>query len=509
MNEDGNDTPRPLGEVPEFRRIRSGPLPPHQNIPPRRRAPADQLPWLPSAAARRRRAALLLCGFLSAVVLLVSGSSWAVTGWLSDQLHRYDVFTGLLDENRPPASQGALNFLVIGSDDRSGLDSRQRSELGVGNVEGRRSDTMMLVHLNHQREHITVVGIPRDSWVRIPGHGPDKINAAYSLGGPQLAVQTVEAATGVRIDHYVEIDFTGFVEVVDTLGGITVCLPEAIHDEKAHLSLEAGTHRLQGTQALAFARTRKSPHGDLDRIDRQQQVLAALLDEALNAQILSDPARLAQFVETALGSITVDDTLDTAALIQLGTQLRSLGLDDVTFTQVPVDRIDFWTPSGEVAVTWHEQHATELFTAIAADRPIPQPQSAEDSALPSPDEVTVEVYNGTTIPGLGAQVRVELLESGFQVPESAGNWPQQDLAETLVRYSPEREDAATLLVESIPGARAEVDPGLGGLLQVIAGVNHTGVAVPAHAASPIAEQPVDVGGRETVHTRTAAENVCR
>ncbi len=192
----------------------------------------------------------------------------------------------------------------------------------------------------------------------------------------------MEAATGVRIDHYVEIDFTGFVEVVDTLGGITVCLPEAIHDEKAHLSLEAGTHRLQGTQALAFARTRKSPHGDLDRIDRQQQVLAALLDEALNAQILSDPARLAQFVETALGSITVDDTLDTAALIQLGTQLRSLGLDDVTFTQVPVDRIDFWTPSGEVAVTWHEQHATELFTAIAADRPIPQPQSAEDSASP-------------------------------------------------------------------------------------------------------------------------------
>ena len=189
----------------------------------------------------------------------------------------------------------------------------------------------------------------------------------------------------------------------------------------------------------------------MDRIDRQQQVLAALLDEALNAQILSDPARLAQFVETALGSITVDDTLDTAALIQLGTQLRSLGLDDVTFTQVPVDRIDFWTPSGEVAVTWHEQHATELFTAIAADRPIPQPQSAEDSALPSPDEVTVEVYNGTTIPGLGAQVRVELLESGFQVPESAGNWPQQDLAETLVRYSPEREDAATLLVESIRG----------------------------------------------------------
>lgn len=135
MNEDGNDTPRPLGKYPSFDgsgRDRS-PASEHPAPSPR---PADQLPWLPSAAARRRRAALLLCGFLSAVVLLVSGSSWAVTGWLSDQLHRYDVFTGLLDENRPPASQGALNFLVIGSDDRSGLDSRQRSELGWATSKG-------------------------------------------------------------------------------------------------------------------------------------------------------------------------------------------------------------------------------------------------------------------------------------------------------------------------------------------------------------------------------------
>jgi len=511
VNEDGSDTTRPSGEAPEFRRIRSEPLPPQREAPPRRRTPAGGRPaWLPSAAARRRRAALLLSGFLSALVLLASGTAWSVTGWLSGQLQRYDVFAGLLEGDRPAAGpHGALNFLVIGSDDRSGVAPEQRSELGVGHVEGRRSDTIMLVHLNHDRDHITVVGIPRDSWVHIPGHGPHKINAAYSLGGPGLVVQTVESATGVRVDHYVEVDFTGFVEVVDALGGITVCLPEAIHDDKAHLFLEAGTHRVDGVQALAFARTRKSAHGDLDRIDRQQQVLAALLDRALDSRTLSDPARFTRFLETTLGSVTVDESLDTAALNQLGAQLRSIGLDDVTFTQVPVDRIDFWTPTGEVAVTWHEQHAVELFEAVAGDRPIPSGASRAEADFPAPEEVTVEVYNGTGIPGLGARLRSELLEAGFRVPATAGNWTRQDLAETLVRYSPDRQDAAHLLLESIPHARPEEDAALGGRVQVVAGAGHTGVAVPAHAASPAHQQPVDVGGRDTVHTRTAADNVCR
>ncbi|KUP96256.1 transcriptional regulator [Thermobifida cellulosilytica TB100] len=509
MNEDGSDTTRPSAEVPEFRRIRSEPLPPQQ-VPPRRSGAGRPLPWMPSAAARRRRAALLLSGFLSALVLLASGTAWSVTGWLSGQLQRYDVFTGLLEGDRPDAgARGALNFLVIGSDDRSGLDAGQRSELGVGNVEGRRSDTIMLVHLNHERDHITVVGIPRDSWVQIPGHGPHKINAAYSLGGPSLAVQTVESVTGVRIDHYVEIDFTGFVEVVDALGGITVCLPEAIHDEKAHLSLEAGTHELDGVQALAFARTRKSPHGDLDRIDRQQQVLSALLDRALDSQTLSDPARFTRFLETALGSVTVDEALDTAALNQLGSQLRTVGLEDVTFTQVPVDRIDFWTPSGEVAVTWHEQRAAELFNAIAADRPVLTEEAEADPVLPEPGEVVVEVYNGTGVSGLGGRLRAELLAAGFQVPAEAGNWVRHDLAETLVRYSSDSQDAAVLLLESIPGARPEEDPALGGRVQVVAGANLTGVAVPADLASREAEQPVDVGGRDAVHTSTAADNICR
>lgn len=515
MNEDGSDAPRPSGEVPEFRRIRSEPLPPQRESPPRRRTPGGREPaWLPSAAARRRRAALLLSGFLSMLVLLASGTAWSVTGWLSGQLQRYDVFAGLLEENRPQSGpKGTLNFLVIGSDSRDGLAGEERDALGVGRTQGQRSDTMMLVHLNGQRDRATVVGIPRDSWVRVPGHGMEKINAAYAYGGPELAVQTVESVTGVRIDHYIEVDFSGFVEVVDALGGITVCLPEAIHDDNANLYLDAGTHEVDGAGALAFARTRKSADGDLDRIDRQQQVLAALLDRALSSKTLTDPAKFTRFLDVALGSITVDEGLDTAAIKQLGNQLSSVRLEDVAFTQVPIAQMDFWTPHGDVAVRWHEAHARKLFRSIAKDEPITgglgaAPGEGEAGGAPvAPGDVAVEVYNGIGTPGLGARVRGDLVNAGFQVPAEAQNWTSRDTAKTLVRYGPGRQEHAQLVQGSIRGAELVEDPDLGDRLQVVVGFNYTEVTAPAvPAAQPAAAGP---NGRDTLNTSTAADNLCR
>ncbi|MER6626373.1 LCP family protein, partial [Streptomyces sp. NPDC000931] len=240
---------------------------------------------------RRRRNGLVLMSVLSVLVLLASGTSWAITGWMSGSLNRFDVFGGLADGDRPEET-GGLTFLVIGSDSRDEMSKEDKNALSVGSTPGQRSDSMMLVRLNHERDHLTVVGLPRDLWVDIPGEGDDKINAAYAYGGPQLAVQTVESVTDVRIDHYVEVDFTGFVEVVDALEGIDVCLPEAINDPKAHLDMQAGTHRVDGAEALAFARTRATPRGDLDRIDRQQQVLSAMLDRAMSTETLSDPRKL-------------------------------------------------------------------------------------------------------------------------------------------------------------------------------------------------------------------------
>ncbi|GAB3208875.1 LCP family protein [Marinactinospora thermotolerans] len=453
---------------------------------------------------------------MSVVVLLASGTAWALTSWVSGRLNRFDVFAGLGGDRPAAGATGALDFLVIGSDSRGELDRGAQAELGVGNAAGQRSDTMMLVHVNEDRDQITVIGIPRDSWVRVPGHGEAKINAAYAYGGPQLAIQTVESTTGVRIDHYVEVDFAGFVDVVDALGGIEVCLEEPIYDEKAHLNMGAGTHHVDGTEALAFARTRKTVDGDLDRIDRQQQVMAALLDKALDSDTLGNPDKLTRFLDTALGSVTVDEGLDTAAINQLAAQLRSIKLDDVAFTQVPVSSMDFRTPNGETAVTWNSEAAEELFDKVAADEPLTgkdgeeEPARSESRPGPTPQEVTLEVFNGAGAPGLGARAAADLAGAGFQVPEQASNWPSLGVTQTLVRHAPEQADAAALVAAAIPGAVLEEDTSLSERVQVVVGSGYGGVDAPADTAvaEPAAASGVGAGGRDMVHTSTAQENIC-
>ncbi|GAA1773280.1 LCP family protein [Streptomonospora arabica] len=492
----------------EFRRMRSAPTPPE----PRRGFTP------PSGRVRRKRVALLLAGTLSVVVLLASGTAWSLTGWVSGRLNRFDVFSGLADGDRPQAgTTGALNFLVIGSDTRDGMDRSEQNELGVGRAEGRRSDTMMLVHLDAEREHITVVGIPRDSWVDVPGHGENKINAAYSLGGPALAVRTVESATHVRIDHYVEVDFTGFVDMVDALGGIEVCLPQPIEDPKAHLEMAAGTHEVGGTEALAFARTRQTAGGDLDRIERQQQVISAMLETALSTDTLSDPQRFGDFVDTALNSVTVDEGLDTAAINELAGQLRGVGLGDVTLTTVPVGRTDFWTPHGDVAVTWDQQAAAKMFARINADKPLGGGGSGgsasgggEEDAGPRPADVSLQVFNGTGIPGLGAEVSRAFSDAGFRVPSPARNWSSSEVAETVLRHAPDNKAQARMVAETVPGSSLVEDPGLGDRIEVVVGFNYREVDAPETAApaSSSASPQGAGGGAAGSAPSTARDKVC-
>ncbi|MFB9799482.1 LCP family protein [Streptomonospora salina] len=474
----------------------------------------------PSGPVRRKRAALLTAGALSVLVLLASGTAWSLTGWVSGQLDRFDVFGGLADGDRPEeGAQGALNFLVIGSDTREGMERDRQNELGVGRAEGKRSDTMMLVHLDDDRDHVTVVGIPRDSWVDIPGRGENKINAAYSLGGPSLAVRTVESATRVRIDHYIEVDFTGFVDMVDGLGGIEVCLPAPIEDEKAHLDMAAGTHRVDGTEALAFARTRATAGGDLDRIDRQQQVLSAMLETAASTDTLSNPQRFGDFVDRALNSVTVDESLDTGAINALTGQLRGIGLGDVTFTTVPVERTDFWTPHGDVAVTWDRRQASDMFARINADKPLGGGDGGDASASagrsgtsPDPGDIHLQVFNGTGITGLGAEADRAFGDAGFRVPSAARNWSSTEVPETVLRYGPGNKEEAAVVAEAVPGSSLEKDEELGERIQVVIGFNYREVQPPEpeqaetqQAASTSSQRS---GGGTGSGPATAREKVC-
>jgi len=309
--------------------------------------------------ARRQRFQLMVLGAMSVMTLLVSGGAWLVTGYLSASLARLDAGT-----SGTPAS-GPVNILVAGVDTRTGMTRQQQLALHVGSVVGENTDTMMLVHIPANRQSIQVVSLPRDSWVNIPGHGMNKINAAYGLGGPPLMVSTVEQATGVTINDYVEVDFTGFVRVINELGGVNVCLPFAVDDSASGLHLSAGPHHVYGVTALKFARDRHSfATSDLARIADQQQLLASLFAQATATGVLANPVRLQQVVSSVAASVTVDQGFNLTAL---ATELRGIGPGSVSFTTVPIATADYLTPTGESAVLWNQAAAAALFQRLNSD----------------------------------------------------------------------------------------------------------------------------------------------
>jgi LCP family protein required for cell wall assembly len=327
-----------------------------------------------SRGARRKRALLTVCGVMSALILIVSGSAWALTGYINGHIKRVDAGTA------NSASTGPLNILVAGVDPRTGLTHHEEVVLHVGDDVSSNSDTLMLMHVSADRSRVTVVSIPRDSWVSIPGHGMDKINAAYGLGGAKLTVQTVEQATGLTINDYVEVDFLGFVRVIDALGGVNICLPQALDDPYSGLDLSAGEHHVDGITALAYARDRHSfATSDLARIQDQQRLLSSALSEAIHSGLLANPIRLSQFINAALSSLTVNQGLNVAALAD---QMRGITAGNVTFTTVPLANVDYQTPTGELAVQWDSQAASQLFQDLASDQSLatPGPSGTASSA---------------------------------------------------------------------------------------------------------------------------------
>lgn len=480
---------------------------------------------------RKRLRRLIVAGALSALVLAGSGVVWALPNYAAGRVAAVDAGTV---EAEP---RGALNILLVGVDRRDHLTRRQQNLLHLGRDLGRRTDTMMIIHLSEDHDRVTVVSLPRDSWVTIPGKGEHKINSAYQFGGPKLTVETVRQATGLPIHHYIEVNVLGFIDVVDAVGGIEVCTPVPINDAKTKFQLPAGTHRLDGVQALFYARTRATARSDLDRIDRQQQVLSALLDRALSGGTLANPVRLTNLINSALRTITVDRAL-SRNLLGLAEQLRDVSTDDVEFTTVPLADVDYRTPTGESAVLWDKAAAAELFRRIKADEPLIRP-TRRPSATPSgggsgtpgapaspaasatglgtgsgtaspaasptipPSRIMLRVYNGTDIAGLGARTRQELIDAGFLVPSPAGN-TATEYERTVIRYAPGREDSARTVAAAIPGAevrQADIEG-----VEVIVGRRHPGVrrvtvAEPTPAATP--------GASPSPSARTATQNICR
>ena len=300
------------------------------------------------------------------LLLTTAIASLGIAVWVESNLRRVQVFSAY--DGRPDAAAGT-NWLLVGSDSRGELTAEQQAELSTGGDLGNgRTDTILFVHIPRpfSGEPTTMVSIPRDSYVEIPGYGSDKINAAFAEGGPALLAQTVEQATGVRLDHYAEIGFAGFGEVVDGLGGVEICPADAISDPLAGIELGPGCQTVDGRNALGYVRSRATPRADLDRMLHQREFMASMLHRASTPWTWVNPWRWYAVPRATLDALTVDEDAHVWDLARLGWALR----ESTTTLTVPIGEFT-GNESGSVVV-WDSTTATELFEALRSDQPVPQ-----------------------------------------------------------------------------------------------------------------------------------------
>ena len=355
---------------------------------------------------------------LSVGIVLVSSVSSFGLGQVSSSIARIDAFNSLND--RPEKTSKAENYLLVGSDTREGLTKQQMRELRVGSTAtaaGGRSDTMLIIHLSKSRDRAYIISLPRDSLVVIPEHVsssdkktiiPDrqgKLNSAFSYGGAPLLIETVERATSIKIDHYVEVSFAGFAGIVDALGGIEVCTKVDIDDPKSHLVLSAGVHTLDGIEALKYVRTRDfDGRGDIGRMQRQQQFMSAVLNKATSSGTLLNPFKVKNFINASLASVKLDSGLAPDDLLTLAKQMKNLSSGNVRTLTVPLSN-----PNGRVdgvgsVVIWDEVLGADLWTRVRDDLPLvdevtPTPSasaSASASATAKPTPVIVDKFKTRT-----------------------------------------------------------------------------------------------------------------
>lgn len=331
-------------------------------------APADDGGRRQRRPRRRRTVLALVAGGLLVVIaggLAVAGL--VVQSQLKGEIeYLEDPFSSITDRPETPDGEGeeaaadAVNILVLGSDSRISAGDPDQWEFGA-----QRTDAILLVHIPADRQSAQIVSIPRDSWVDVPGWGMNKVNAAFSFGGPTLLIQTVEALTGIYIDHFAVTDFEAFAELTDELGGVEITLPDGL--DSGGVQLEPGTHTLNGEQALAYVRQRYGlSGGDFDRVQRQQNWMRAILQAAIDDGILTDPVALTSFLRTAASAVAVDAGFTIDEMRNLALSMREVRPGNLTFMTVPVTGTGE-SPDGQSIVNLDRPAFDELMEIIAAD----------------------------------------------------------------------------------------------------------------------------------------------
>jgi LCP family protein required for cell wall assembly len=305
---------------------------------------------------------------------------------LNGNLNVVDVTAQLHDRPDKMAVQGPqepLNVLIMGS------DNRDCSGCNIDNLTGggQRSDTTIMLHLSADREHAYGISIPRDSIVdrpdckkadgtTIPGADHVMWNEAFSVGGPACTIQQFEQLTGVRLDHYVVVDFEGFQGMVDAIGGVEVCIPEPIVDPAHGINIEAGTRKIKGKEALNYVRERYvvGNGSDIGRMKRQQAFIASMAHQVVTAGTLARPDHLVGFLDSATKSLTVDNGLENVwKIAKLGIEFKGIGLDNIQFITIP----NLPDPADPNRLVWKEPEAKQVWQKIARDVPLTKKLSAD------------------------------------------------------------------------------------------------------------------------------------
>lgn len=320
---------------------------------------------------QRRRRWLIVLTVLAVVFALFAGGGYfaykrVTAGWDKNIERLGDPFKGIPTDTRPltdPNAGDAVNILLLGSDSR--VSAGDPSQWAAG---AQRTDAIMLLHLPADRKNAYVMSFPRDSWVDIPGHGKAKINAAFSYGGPTLMVQTIEQLTKVRISHLAIVDFEGFKQITDALGGVTITVPKTVSSAKQG-TVTAGTHNMNGDEALTYVRQRYNlPGGDFDRVKRQQNWIRAVMVKLMSQGTLTNPIKLNDAMTALTKSLSIDDALTFDEMRDLALSSRSLRAGDVKFFTVPVAGTG-WSPDHKQSIVKLDPTAdATLFEAVRKDR---------------------------------------------------------------------------------------------------------------------------------------------
>ena len=419
---------------------------------------------------------------ISVVVLASAGIGHAVVTSLGEGIARVDPFKDM--KNRPAAGHG-MNVLLVGTDGRDKITEEERQKYRLGGAPCHCTDTMMIVHIAADRDRATIVSLPRDSYAEVPAHTdqttgaehgshPIKLNAAYAEGGPQLTVRTVENMTHVKVDHYLEVDFASFMQTVDVLGGVNICTAQPLKDSYTGLDLTAGTHTLNGGQALQYVRSRHvDGASDLGRMQRQQRFLAALIERATSSGVLLNPMKFRDVTRAVLGSVRADQGFGTDELLDLGRAMRNFSPSSSEFTTVPIGQMAYAVKGIGSTLKWDENKATALFQSLRDDKPLAAPHQAAPAKTVrvevAPQQIQVQVENGTPTDGLGKRMDSALAATGFHTTGRPVNAQDRTTQHSVIVYDPRWDRSARSLAAALPGSELREVKGRGPLLKVIAG----------------------------------------